>query len=213
MPPEEVRFEALGSTCHLLGVGIPRERLEEGATWVAEMHRRFSRFLSDSELSRLNARAGRQVEVSPELEAVLRAAVEAWWASGGLVNVCVLEAMLAIGYTRPLRDGPTRPAPPGAGAALPPLPEVLQVGSRTALLHAGLGIDLGGVAKGWMADRLAAQLGENCLVNLGGDLYARGGGPSGDGWPVAMGGVTLLLQDQAAATSGTGTAAVARSTT
>src|SRR5438876_1091644 len=92
MPPEEVRFEALGSTCHLLGVGIPRERLEEGATWVAEIHRRFSRFLSDSELSRLNARAGRQVEVSPELEAVLRAAVEAWWASGGLVNVCVLEA-------------------------------------------------------------------------------------------------------------------------
>src|SRR5438105_11414158 len=90
----EVRFEALGSTCHLMGAGLERDRLEEGAAWVAEMHQRFSRFLPDSELSRFNAEAGRQVEVSAELEALLRAAVEAWWSSGGLVNACVLEAML-----------------------------------------------------------------------------------------------------------------------
>src|SRR5437868_1032161 len=72
MSPDELRFEALGSSCHLLGVGLERGRLEEGAAWVAEMHRRFSRFHPDSELSRFNARAGHQVEVSPELEAVGR---------------------------------------------------------------------------------------------------------------------------------------------
>src|SRR5437879_4736403 len=81
---EEVRFEALGSTCHLLGVGLERDRLEEGASWVAEMQQRFSRFLPDSELSLFNAQPGRQVEVSVELEGLLRAAVEAWWSSGGL---------------------------------------------------------------------------------------------------------------------------------
>jgi thiamine biosynthesis lipoprotein len=200
---EEVRFDALGSTCHLLGVGLDRGRLEEGAAWVVEMHRRFSRFLPDSELSVFNAQAGREVEVSSELEAMLRAAVDAWWASGGLVNACVLEAMLAIGYTRPLREGPTAPDPVTAVAPLPPLPEVLRVRPGRGLLQAGTGVDLGGVAKGWMADVLAAELGDNCLVNLGGDLFARGGGPSGDGWPVALGGVTVLLQDQGAATSST----------
>ena len=203
MPPEQLRFDALGSTCHLLGVGLDRERLEEGATWVVEMHQRFSRFLPVSELSRFNASAGSQAEVSPELEEMLRAAVGAWWASGGLVNACVLEAMLAIGYTRSLSEGPTAAAPVATLAPLPPLPEVLQVGPRTAWLHRGAGIDLGGIAKGWMADRLAGELGENCLVNLGGDLSARGAGPSGDGWPVALGSVTVLLRDQAAATSGT----------
>jgi thiamine biosynthesis lipoprotein len=167
------------------------------------MHGRFSRFLPDSELSLFNAQAGRQVEVSAELEGLLRAAVDAWWASGGLVNACVLDAMLAIGYTRPLREGPTPPAPVATLAPLPPLPEVLQVAARTARLHPGPGVDLGGVAKGWMADLLAAELGDNCLVNLGGDLFARGGGPSGNGWPVALGGVTVLLRDQGAATSGT----------
>jgi thiamine biosynthesis lipoprotein len=61
----------------------------------------------------------------------------------------------------------------------------------------GSGIDLGGVAKGWMADVLARELGENCLVNLGGDLFARGC------WPVGVGGKTMLLEDTGAATSST----------
>jgi thiamine biosynthesis lipoprotein len=167
------------------------------------VQRRFSRFLPDSELSEFNAQAGREVEVSPELESMLRAALDAWWASGGLVNACVLQAMLAIGYTRPLREGPTAPVPVATLAPLPPLPDVLRVCPRRALLHPGAAVDLGGVAKGWMADLLAAGLGENCLVNLGGDLFARGDGPAGDGWPVALGGVTVLLRDQGAATSST----------
>src|SRR5581483_2829202 len=64
---------------------------------------------------------------------------------------------------------------------------------------------LGGIAKGWLADRLSERLGESCLVNLGGDLYARGDWPHGEGWPVALGGAatTVLLKDQGAATSST----------
>jgi thiamine biosynthesis lipoprotein len=40
-------------------------------------------------------------------------------------------------------------------------------------------------------------------VNLCGDLYARGGGTTGEGWPVGFGDKTLLLKDLGAATSGT----------
>jgi thiamine biosynthesis lipoprotein len=121
----------------------------------------------------------------------------------GLVNVAVLPSMLAIGYTHPLAEGPgvavldrVQPAPP--------LPDVLTVRGGRARLEAGCGIDLGGVAKGWMADRLCERLGPNTVANLGGDLYASGGGPQGDGWPVGLGGVTLMLRDQGAATSSTG---------
>lgn len=199
---DEVRFEALGSTCHVLGVGLARGRLAWAAAWVAERHDRFSRFEPDSELSRLNAAAGRWVEVSAELEGLLRAALSAHRASGGLVHAGVLGSMLAIGYTRPLRLGPTAAMLEGA-APPPPLPEMLEVESGRARMRAGTGIDLGGIAKGWLADRLAGELGENCLVNLGGDLFARGRGPDGEGWPVALGTATVLLQEQGAATSGT----------
>ena len=54
-----------------------------------------------------------------------------------------------------------------------------------------------------MADRLSETLGPNVVVNLGGDLRARGSGPRGDGWPVGLGGATLLLRNQGAATSST----------
>ena len=202
MPLDEVRFEAMGVSCHLLGVGLERGRLSWATAWVAGMADRFSRFEPDSELSRLNASAGRWLDVSPELEAMLRAALDAHRVSGGLVDAGVLASMLAIGYTRPLRLGPTAVALAEA-APPPPLPEVLAVQPGRARLRPGAGVDLGGIAKGWLADRLAAELGANCLVNLGGDLFARGDGPEGEGWPVGMGGATVMLRDQGAATSGT----------
>jgi thiamine biosynthesis lipoprotein len=78
---------------------------------------------------------------------------------------------------------------------------VLSVRPGSARLQAGCGLDLGGIAKGWMADRLAGRLGPNALANLGGDLRAIGPGPSGDGWPVGVADVTVMLRDQGAATS------------
>jgi FAD:protein FMN transferase len=166
------------------------------------MHRRFSRFEPDSEVSHLNAQTGEWVDISPELQGMLRAALEAYRLSGGLVHAGVLGSMLAIGYTRSLTFGPTA-AVLSCAEPPPPLPELLEVEERRARLRTGFGIDLGGIAKGWLADRLAADLGDNCLVNLGGDLFARGAGPAGEGWPVGLGGRTVLLSEQGAATSGT----------
>src|SRR5262249_17385861 len=172
---EEVRFEALGGSCHLLGVGLERGRLNRARAWVLEMHGRFSRFEPDSELSRFNSRAGEWVEVSSELGRMLHAALDGYRLSGGLVHAGVLGSMLAIGYSRPLRLGPTKTALEGA-EPLPPLPELLQVEQGRARLRAGAGIDLGGIAKGWVGGRLAGGVGGDCLGNLGGGRVARGGG-------------------------------------
>jgi thiamine biosynthesis lipoprotein len=195
-------------------VGLERGRLAWGVAWVTARHERFTRFDRDSELSRFNAAGGSGwVPVSAELEGLLRVALWAYDVSGGLVHAGVLGSMLAIGYTRSLHKGPTPAAldvcPP------PPLTELLQVQKGRARLRTGAGIDPGGIAKGWLADRLAAELGANCLVNLGGDLFARGRGLTGQGWPVGLpspgagfgetsaAGSTVLLRDQGAATSGT----------
>jgi thiamine biosynthesis lipoprotein len=164
------------------------------------MHDRLTRFEPNSELSRLNASRGRWFALSPELEALLRESLRAFEISDGLVNVAMLPALLAAGYTRDFAAGPTAIT---ATPRVPALPEVLHLRPGEARLVQDGVVDLGGIAKGWLADRVAERLGENVLVNLCGDLFARGGGATGEGWPVGFGDKTLLLKDMGAATSGT----------
>ena len=193
-------FTALGGDCELFGIDVGDAALANGEAWIHQMHDRLTRFSPTSELSRFNDSAGSWAEVSPLLESLLRECLRAYDVSGGLVNAAVLPALLAAGYTRTFSEGPTEVT---MSVVPPALPEVLEVRAGEARLRQGASIDLGGIAKGWLADRLAADLGPNALVNLCGDLYAHGGGEGGDGWPVGMGGKTVLLADMGVATSGT----------
>ncbi len=184
-PVEAHHFEALGTNCALFAVGRSRPRLLEAEFWVRRLGARLTRFSPDSELSRFNNSPGRWQDIGPELESLLRESLRAFETSMGLVNVAVLRSMEAVGYTRPLFEGRPVATEPRA-CPLPALPDVLAVRPGAARLEPGAGIDLGGIAKGWI---------------LGGDLSAGGLGPAGDGWPVGVGGGTVLLRDQGAATS------------
>ena len=102
-------FSALGSTCELLALGVGQAALERCEQRVREEEARFTRFVMDSELARLNAGDGRYVPVSPEMFAMLEAALWAFEESEGLVNAAVLPALAAAGYDRPFRQGLTEP--------------------------------------------------------------------------------------------------------
>ncbi len=197
---ESHHFAALGTSCSLFVAGRSRAALLEAESWVRRLGARLTRFSADSELSQLNAAAGRWFEIGDDLEALLRASLRAHEMSNGLVNIAVLPSMMAIGYTRSLSDRATVATLDGA-RPLRALPDVLSVRRGAARVESGAGLDLGGIAKGWMADRLCAWLGPNALANLGGDLSAVGPGPDGNGWPVAVAGATLMLRGQGAATS------------
>jgi thiamine biosynthesis lipoprotein len=197
---ERRTFESLGGLCELYAIGAGGARLEQAQVWTQRLHDRLTRFEPHSEVSRLNVSRGRWFAVSPELEALLRQSLRAFEVSAGLVNVAVLPALMAAGYTRDLAAGPT---PASSAPRVAALPDVLELRPGEARLRFGSSVDLGGIAKGWIADRLANELGDNVLVNLCGDLYARGGGETGEGWPVGFGDRTLLLKDMGCATSGT----------
>jgi len=201
MTIEQRNFRALGGDCELFGIGLREGATAEGEAWIHKMHDRLTRFSETSELSRFNASAGSWVPVSDELAALLRECLRAYDISDGLVHAATLEALLAAGYTRDFALGgtPTTPAPKPPR----PLPELLEVRESEARLAKGATIDLGGIAKGWLADRLVERMGANCVANLCGDLMARGDGEAGEGWPVGFGDRTVLLKDMAAATSGT----------
>src|ERR1700686_1843112 len=198
-PVEAHHFEALGTNCSLFAVGLSRGRLLEGEFWVRRLGASLTRVSPESELSRFNRSPGRWIDVSPEMGSLLLESLAAFELSSGLVNVAVLRSMEAVGYTRPLSEAAPDATELRAGP-LPALPDVLSVRPGAARLENGAGLDLGGIAKGWMADRLVETLGPSALAHIGGDLRAGGLGPAGDGWPVGLGGATVLLRNQGAAT-------------
>jgi thiamine biosynthesis lipoprotein len=199
------RFSALGSTCELLALGAGQAALERCEQRVRDEEARFTRFIKESELARLNAGDGRYVPVSPEMFAMLEAALWAYQESGGLVNAAILPALTAAGYDRPFGQGLTHPGSTEP-MYVPGLPEVLILDAitRSVALAPGAALDLGGIAKGALADLLIDELGDDAVCNLGGDVRVRGNGPEGDGWHIGLcDRSAVAVRDGAVCTSGT----------
>lgn len=135
----------------------------------------FSRFRSDSELTRVNLRAGQPVEVSEDFKAVLEFALEGARLTGGLFDPTMLEALELAGYDRDFDSVQTRPSGHVKAGPSGRWDEVAMDGFIVEC-PPGVGLDFGGVAKGWSVDR-AAETVEGLrwvVVNAGGDLRVRG---------------------------------------
>lgn len=142
---------------------------------IARLDLAASRFRPDSELTFVNEGAGRWVPVSWYFVTVLTAALDAARATGGLVDPTFGYELTEQGYEH--WSGQPTPArrqvrPPGASWR----DVEIRPGGDQALVRIppGVGLDLGAVAKGWLADRLATTthrtLGLDVLANAGGDL-------------------------------------------
>jgi thiamine biosynthesis lipoprotein len=208
------RFRAMGSDVHVL---VPRRGASAYAggveTLFAEWENVLSRFRPESELSRLNDRAGVPVRVGPILLAAVEASLAAARATGGLFDPALRHALVRIGYDRPFEElsgGVAAPAggPRGGGAWRG---IVVDRAAETVTLPPGEGLDLGGIAKGMAVDaaleRLSALGAGAALVSAGGDLAVRGPPPGARAWGIVVGddpdGPVVPLVRGALATSGT----------
>lgn len=159
---------------------------------VEEYEERFSRFRPSSELEHLSAHPGEDVPVSGAMFDVLALAYRFWWATRGVFDPLVRRELEAAGYDRSFeRVAGASPAPARAPrAARPTYGSVrLDPDHHSARLPQGCRLDLGGIAKGWIVDRLGDALAPYgpYLVDIGGDIVARGDGPDGGvGWLVAV---------------------------
>ena len=166
-------------------------RLGDARSLIERAERRLSRFLDTSEVSRLNASAGRAVRVSPDLEQVLMLALHGARRTGGLYDPTVLDALEAAGDDRPF-DGircatPAGPAPAAHGSGSWRAVRVDPF-TATVTLPAGVRLDCGGIARAWAAEQAAARLSDlgPCLVDAGGDIAVRGAPPRWPGWPIRV---------------------------
>lgn len=160
--------------CDVLVAGATAcERREIERLFAAREHR-FSRFVADSELSRVNRVAGRPVTVSRAFAEMLELALVAASQTDGLVDPTLGPAVEAAGYDRDFALLPADdPRPPGA-AASSALGSVRLAG-RLVLLPAGVRLDLNGVVKGKTVDDALELIAGDGFVSAGGDIAARGG--------------------------------------
>jgi thiamine biosynthesis lipoprotein len=202
-------FRAMGTEIELFvdgdGAGPALDAAE------AEFHRLealLSRFRDDSELSRLNA-AG-TLDAGPDLVRVVELALAGRERTGGRFDPTLHDALVAAGYDRsfdlvPFESDGCAPVPvPTHMGTHGHRPMGIRVRESRIELEPGTRIDLGGIAKGYAAERAAEVLATAgpCLVSAGGDVATRDGS-----WPVGVetGGDPLTLElanGSALATSG-----------
>lgn len=174
-----------------------------------------SRTVDTSEISQINQAGGAWVEVSDDTLSLIRTGIEYGELSDGAFDI-------TIGAVSSLWDFKAEdPAVPSEEALAQAVTHVdyrnIEIsGNRVRLTDPEAMLDLGAIAKGYIADRLKDYLEDqnvtHGLINLGGNVLAIGDKPDGssfnigiqkpfdeDGNPIAA----ISLDDRSAVTSGT----------
>ena len=210
----ELSFPAMGTRVRLLATDP--SPLTAARAEVEQLAARLTRFDTRSELCMLNADPRPVVPASADLRAAVRAALRGAALTGGLADPTLLGALERAGYARSLTGVPRTPLPAAlasAPARRPARPHpaaawravCVDDATGTVARPPGVRLDLGGSAKGFIADRAAALLapGGPCAADCGGDMRVHGAHevrarhPFG-GEPAA----SIALCDGAVATSG-----------
>ncbi|MFN8159465.1 MAG: FAD:protein FMN transferase [Solirubrobacterales bacterium] len=218
-PEARESFECFGGEAAVIVGGGPDAAGAAGQARerMLSSHQALSRFIPGSELSRLNSDPRETVPASPLLRRFAAAAREAGARSGGLVDATLLTPIEEAGYRKsiapeaapiPLREAlaaapPRRPASPRPGRQWNRVEIDEDAGTITR--PPGTGLDSGGIAKGLVADLIAAGLRTRpaYVVDCCGDLRIGGAaraprsvrveGPFGEGvieeLPIAEGAV------------------------
>lgn len=204
--------------CDMLAVvdsDVESPCLRQVPAWFEEWEQALSRFRIDSELTRLNQTHDQPVRVSHILWDVFEAACRAEAFTDGLVTPTLLDSILSAGYDRPFDELALQStlAPAPVQTAHPPLTALaVNPSARTITLPPGIGLDFGGVAKGWAAYQAMKRLQADgpALIDAAGDIAISGPRADGSPWPIGVADPfhleeeieVLLLNQNGVATSG-----------
>ena len=157
--------------------------------WVAceRYENLLSKTVEGSDVQRINASGGKPVTVDPETWAILERAKEISRLTGGAFSVTIAPLSAQWDFTGGTNRMPTDEE---RLAALPLVnDELLVLGeNNTVTLPEGMEIDLGGIAKGYIADQVAEMIRgkvHGATLSFGGNVYAVG--LKQDGTPFNLG--------------------------
>lgn len=183
-----VRVMGCSAAITIVGGGV--ELMDRAEEQLRRLESCWSRFVDDSDVTRLNVAGGRPVVVDPATVELVTHLVQAWQATGGAFDPTLLPLTVRLGDAASrvdaeritlLATGLSGPGDP-AGIGIDP------AGCRV-VLPAGTALDPGGLGKGLAADLVVGGLldagASGALVVVGGDLRVAGEGLDG-GWTIAV---------------------------
>lgn len=190
----KLSFAAMSTACRVnfrsSDPSLARDFQNEVLLWVSAFEARYSRFIEDSLISRINAAAGHQwVEIDPETEALFRLCGEMIFLTRGVFDPTALPLIRLWNWK----------------ASPPVVPDAAQIAAARDLVgwqrvqrrpggvflpRAGMCLDLGGIGKEYAVDRvmaLAQERGlEHVLVDFGNDVRVRGEPPEKGAWHIGL---------------------------
>ncbi|HNB55246.1 MAG TPA: FAD:protein FMN transferase, partial [Anaerolineales bacterium] len=187
-------FRAMNTTILVAAEG-EREAVEPGFAQVRQFieaaEEQFSRFRETSELTKLNRAAGQWFPVSEAMFTLLKEASEVHRRTRGLFDPTILGALKFAGYDRSMdeiRNLDTLPVHMNFFPLSPGFDYLdLDPVRRAVWMPHEMQIDLGGIAKGWIAARAAQQLAqftEAGAVSAGGDMVLFGA--KEEAWQISL---------------------------
>ena len=147
-----------------------------------------SRHIPGSDVDRINTAHGQTVTVDPDTYAILAEAKEISEATGHAFSITIAPVAAMWDFT----GGTARmPGDEERLAALALIDDsAIALGEGCAVtLPDGMQLDLGGIAKGYIADRVAELARDRCsgmVLSLGGNTYVTGCKPGGAMWNVGV---------------------------
>ena len=170
--------------------GADRAVLDECENICGHYEQLLSPTIETSEVSRINRAQGASVTVSDETAELIRLGIEYGELSEGKFDITVASATDLWNF----RDNEEKelPGPDELAEAVSHIDyHCIQIdGTTVTLTDPKAKIDLGGIAKGYIADKLKEYLKdqgvEHALINLGGNMLALGGRADGSDFQIGL---------------------------
>jgi thiamine biosynthesis lipoprotein len=181
----------MGCSVDVVVVGGSSGLLDLARSSIDYLERRWSRFLPDSDISRLNHAAGSSVHTDPATVVLLQSMLDGWRSTAGAFDPTLLAPLVGLGYAASWHDPAAVTSLPH-GALLRGSLDDLVIDPLHSMVTAprGMCLDAGGIGKGLAADLVAARLIDagagGSSVSIGGDVAVRGRAPQLGGWLIGI---------------------------
>ena len=169
--------------------GAPEGLVDEVWAECARYEQLLSKTIEGSDVSRINQAAGKTVTVDAETWEILRRAKEISDLTDGAFSITIAPVTALWTFTGVNTN--TVPSDEARLAALPLVDDqkIVLGEDCTVTIPSGMQIDLGGIAKGYIADQVASLIREKAyggIISLGGNVYTVGQKPDGSKFSVGV---------------------------
>lgn len=183
------QFSVMGTVANIVVVGGTDDMLDDLERTAHHLQSLWSRFVADSDITRLNNAEGAPTVVNPLTAKLVTEMLAARTLTDGEYDPTILPKLIAEGYAVSRVDQSQVTTLP-ASARWPVDPTGATVQDNIVTLPLGVTLDSGGIGKGIAADILmTTALGRGAsgaLIEIGGDVRIGGTPPDGTHWRIGI---------------------------